>query len=101
AILTAIGDVAVKGDLLDRMIILRLPRLSNNRVAEDELWSEFSVYQPFILGALLDAVSMAIKNIDKVRLPRLPRLADFAKWVTAGESAFGWEPGTCVESFIA
>jgi len=101
AILTAIGDVAVKGDLLDRMIILRLPRLTNNRVAEDELWSEFSVYQPFILGALLDAVSMAIKNIDKVRLPRLPRLADFAKWVTAGESAFGWEPGTCVEAFIA
>jgi len=62
AILTAIGDVAVKGDLLDRMIILRLPRLTNNRVAEDELWSEFNIFRPFILGALLDAVSMAIQE---------------------------------------
>lgn len=101
AILTAIGDVAVKGDLLDRMIVLRLPRLTNNRIAEDELWRDFYDYRPFILGALLDAVSMAIKNIDTVRLPRLPRLADFAKWVTAGESAFGWNTGTCVEAFIA
>jgi hypothetical protein len=101
AILTGIGDVAVRGDLLDRMIIMRLPRLTANRMAEDELWPNFYDYRPFILGALLDAVSMAIKNIDKVRLPRLPRLADFAKWVTAGETAFGWEPGTCVDAFFA
>ena len=54
-----------------------------------------------ILGTLLDAVCAAIRNVGKVQLSRVPRLADFAKWVTAGESAFGWKPETCLDAYFA
>src|SRR3546814_12373766 len=37
------------------------------------------------LGALLDAASAALRELPNVRLPRVPRMADFAEWVTAAE----------------
>ena len=40
---------------------------------------------PGILGALLDAVACALARIDDIELDRPPRMADFAKWVTAAE----------------
>jgi putative DNA primase/helicase len=41
----------------------------------------------------LDAVAGAMRNLDKVKLDRMPRMADMAKWITAAEPALGWEPG--------
>src|SRR5262249_10655295 len=55
--------------------------------------------RPAILGGLLDAVACALKNLATVRLPALPRMADFAKWVTAAEPALGWEPGTFLATY--
>jgi hypothetical protein len=34
---------------------------------------------------LLDAVSAGLRNVAKVKLDRLPRMADFMKWITAAE----------------
>jgi hypothetical protein len=48
---------------------------------------------------LLDAVSYALANIQTVNLPRLPRMADFALWVTAAESALGWKQGDFLEAY--
>lgn len=101
AIITAIGDVVVRGDLLDRTIVLRLPCLTGNRKAESELWAAFHSARARILGALLDGVSAALKNRDAMKIPRLPRLADFGKWVTAGEAAFGWRGGACLAAYFA
>jgi hypothetical protein len=44
--------------------------------------------RPHILGALLDAAAQGLKMLPQVRLQRLPRLADFALWAAAHESAF-------------
>jgi hypothetical protein len=41
----------------------------------------------------LDAVTRALGNVDNVKLDRVPRMADFVKWVTAAEPGLGWEPG--------
>jgi hypothetical protein len=41
-----------------------------------------------ILGALLDAAAHGLHMLPQVRLKRLPRMADFALWATACESAF-------------
>src|SRR5690606_28557843 len=46
-----------------------------------------------VLGALLDAVSMALRRWDETRLPRRPRMADYARWSAAAEPALSWEPG--------
>lgn len=42
---------------------------------------------PRIFAGLLDAVSAALANLTTVALSEPPRMADFAKWVTAAEPA--------------
>jgi hypothetical protein len=42
------------------------------------------------LAGLLDAVSTALANLVTVRLAERPRMADFAKWVSAAEPALEW-----------
>jgi hypothetical protein len=51
------------------------------------------VQRPRILGALLDAVVEGLKRLPETRLPKLPRMADFALWATACEGAL-WPAGT-------
>src|SRR5262249_7001215 len=46
-----------------------------------------------ILGALLDAAAHGLRRLPRVRLERSPRMADFAQWATACETAF-WPSGT-------
>jgi hypothetical protein len=52
-----------------------------------------------IVGALLDAVSMAFRNLPEVKLASLPRMADFARWVTAAEPALGWQSGAFLAAY--
>ena len=40
-----------------------------------------------LLGALLDAVSHGLQVLPDVHLQRLPRMADFARWAAAWETA--------------
>ncbi|HEX3999203.1 MAG TPA: hypothetical protein VHX65_11680 [Pirellulales bacterium] len=55
--------------------------------------------RPKILGALLDAVSTALRRLPSVKLPGLPRTADFALWATAAETSFGWDSGTFIAAY--
>ena len=48
---------------------------------------------PTDFGALLDAVVMGLRRLPEIRLEKLPRMADFALWATACESAL-WPNGT-------
>ncbi len=94
-ILTSIEDVATRGDLLERSIIDRLPAiLDDQRRPEEDFWRDFHSKQAAIFGALLDAISAGLRNLPLVKLPRLPRMADFAVWVSACEPGLGWEPGS-------
>jgi hypothetical protein len=77
-----------------RAIFLTLPPIPEvNRRPEAELWREFDIVRPFILGALLDAVVHGLRAIDQVQLDALPRMADFARWAAACEPAL-WPAGT-------
>lgn len=93
-ILNGIEDIVTRADLADRAIILTLePIPEDKRRPEAELWSAFEIARPRILGALLDAVVEAIKRLPETHLEKLPRMADFALWATAAESAL-WPAGT-------
>jgi hypothetical protein len=101
-ILNGIPEVATNGDLLDRTIVLHLPVIDETaRKLEEKFWREFQTARPRILGALLTVVSSALANLAKTRLARLPRMADFALWVTAAESALGWTSGSFMNAYGA
>jgi hypothetical protein len=99
-ILTGIDRISSRHDLIDRSIITVLPViLESERREEKELWRGFEAARPRILGALCDAVSCALLNIESIKLDRLPRMADFAKWVTAAEPALPWRPGEFMQAY--
>jgi hypothetical protein len=100
-VLTGIEDVVTRGDLADRSILVRLDPISEEqRRPEREIWAQFGATRPRILGALLDAMAHGLCYLPATRLDRLPRMADFAVWVTACEGAL-WEPGTFLSAYSA
>jgi hypothetical protein len=99
-LLTSIEDVATRSDLLDRCLMVRLPAIAEtSRRREEDIERAFYEVQPKILGALFDAVSGALANLPQTHVESLPRMADFALWVTAAEQPLGWEPGTFMATY--
>ena len=93
-ILNGIEDIVTRPDLADRAVFLTLePIPEERRRPEAELWAAFEAERPRILGVLLDAVVEGLKRLPETRLPKLPRMADFALWATACETAL-WPAGT-------
>ena len=93
-ILNGIEDIVTRPDLADRAVFLTLePIPEERRRPEAELWAAFETECPRILGVLLDAVVEGLNRLAETRLPKLPRMADFALWATACETAL-WPTGT-------
>lgn len=93
-ILNGISQVATRGDLLDRAIVITLPPiLEQHRKDEATFWHDFDAVRPCVLGALLDAVAVGLRRLPHVDLERKPRMADFAMWGVATEPACPWPPG--------
>jgi hypothetical protein len=98
-ILNGIEDYVTRADLADRSLFLRLQEiLEKARKAEQTLMADFERERAKILGTLLDAVSHGLKRLPTVNLDRLPRMADFAKWATACETAI-WPAGTFMRAY--
>jgi hypothetical protein len=96
-----IEDVISRPDLADRAIFLTLrPIDERQRRSEKQLWRDFEVARPRILGSLLDAVAHGLRRLPTVQLTQLPRMADFALWATACETAF-WPAGTFARAYRA
>ena len=99
-LLNGIDDIATRPDLADRSVLLVLaPIAEDGRIDEETFWRDFQDEVPLILGALYEAVATAIRMLPSVQLPRKPRMADFAKCVTAAESSFGWQPGAFMAAY--
>src|SRR5262245_59791380 len=98
-ILNGIEDIVDRHDLADRSVFLNLEDIGDDkRKAEKDLWSDFERAHPRILGALLDGVAHGLRQLPNTRLDRTPRMADFALWATACETAF-WKKGTFAEAY--
>ena len=100
-LLNGIEEVISRPDLGDRAISLTLTPIGEaQRRADAELWREFEMARPRILGALLDAVVHGLRALNSVHLDRVPRMADFALWATACETAL-WPAGTFARAYAA
>lgn len=98
-IMNGIEDgIISQGDLLNRTMMVTLTPPDEYR-SEEEIDDLFAEKHPRLLGALLSVASVALRDRKSVYLEDPPRMADFAKWVTAAEPALGWQPGTFMEAY--
>jgi len=88
--LNGINTAAQKPDLLDRCLLFELEEIpESKRRQELEFWAEFEEARPRLLGAIFDTLSQAMALRDSIRLPGLPRMADFAIWGCAIAEVLG------------
>ena len=101
-VVNGIEELATRGDLLDRAVILHLPPIAaSERRAEAAFWADFGCAWSAILGGLLDTAVAALAVLPGVTLPELPRMADFARFGVAVERAAGWPPGAFLATYGA
>ncbi|HYT89196.1 MAG TPA: hypothetical protein VEL76_10845 [Gemmataceae bacterium] len=99
-VLNGIEELALRPDLLDRGIVFHLPELPEHaRRTEREFWGRFSEAKHRIFGALLTALSLALRHRDEVATEGLPRMADFAQLAEAAGRGLGWAPGTFLDAY--
>jgi len=99
-ILNSISLAIANADLMDRSIILKCHRIKpENRKPEDELWEAFEKARPGILGGIFDTLVKAMRIYPTLKIDKLPRLADFAKWGYAIAEALGRSGEKFIEDF--
>jgi hypothetical protein len=87
-------------DLLDRSLIIPLSEISDEkRQREEEFWRQFELAKPRIFGAIMDAVSCALRRLPEVSMAQLPRMADYTAWSLAAEPTFGCESGAFLRAY--
>lgn len=100
--LNGINNQVEAADLLDRSILIELKRVPNEeRIREEELNAAFDVDLPYILAGIFDALAEARRHIDKVKLEKLPRMADFALWGFTIAEALGYGGHFFLEAYDA
>jgi len=101
-IFTGIDEFVHRSDLIDRCIFLHLPAIPDEtRRLEQEFWDDFEADYPRLLGALLMAVSAGLRSRPGVKIPALPRMADFAQWGESVSRGLGWEAGSFLSQYKA
>jgi hypothetical protein len=101
-ILTGIEELAIRGDLADRSLLVDLPSIDEaTRRDEEDFWSDYEQDRPRLLGALLDAISTALRCRPEVKLDQVPRMADFALWVVAAAPSLDLEPADFLKAYDA
>ncbi len=100
-VFNAIPDLgAARPDFLDRTLIVDFSELKPEmRRDEAQFWREFDGARGRILGALLDAAVVGLRNLPEVRIDQPPRMADFAIWASACENALGVRTGGFLQTY--
>jgi len=99
-LINGITDLTTRSDFLDRTVTVALPTISDShRRCEAEINAEFMKCRPRIFGAMMDALSAALRNLPAVKPTSLPRMADFARFGMAAESALGFPEGTFMAAY--
>ena len=100
-ILSGIDEFVRRGDLADRAVFLHLPAIIGSKRREEvEFWGTFRELRPKILGGLLDAVALGLRELPSVQLAELPRMADFARFAEAVGRGLGWPPETFLAAYL-
>ena len=99
-ILNGIPHLTERPDLAERSITIHLREIGESeRGTEREFWAKWREAEAAILGAILTGVSAALRNLSRVRLDGMLRMADFCEWAEASSSAFGFAEGQFMAAY--
>ncbi len=99
-LLNGINELFVREDLADRMLSIELPRIpEKERKTEAAMEARFDRLAGGILGGLLDGVVAGLKHGPTLKLPTLPRMADFASWAAACSLATNNNPDAFLDAY--
>ena len=88
--INGIENVVTRPDLLDRAIFMEVVRIpETERRALADVLSAFEADRADILGGIFDTLSNAMAIYSTIKLEKLPRMADFARWGYAIGEALG------------
>jgi hypothetical protein len=76
-VFNGVDIVVSQPDLADRLLRVRLPRVTNRRT-EKQINAEWGRDYPHILGGLLDLAAKVHYRLPTIDVPNKPRMADFA-----------------------
>ena len=96
-------DIAGHGkDLLDRAIVLALPKIDpSRRKDEKEFWQEFNAAKPLLLSRYFDVLAKAIEFYPDTKPGKKPRMADYYRWALAVTKALGRDPEEFEQAYQA
>ncbi len=98
-ILNGIEDIVTRSDLADRCITLTLREIPEEaRKSKSSVNQSFDNLLPHILSGLLNGMVHGLRNFKNIEHKFLPRMADFAHWVSSCEAAF-WPTGTFMAAY--
>jgi hypothetical protein len=99
-VLNGISQVIKRADLLDRALLIKLDRIDQSkRMTERELWHDYTLNKPSILGGIFSVLSKSLSMYDRVEAKNLPRMADFAKWGCAIAVALGYTEQAFISAY--
>lgn len=79
-IITGINIPTHAPDLLDRLLLIELDRISpQRRLDEATFWAKFNEDKPKLFNSLLDAIAGTLRHLPNITLPRMARMADFTR----------------------
>lgn len=98
-ILNGIDDLGSRADLGSRMYLAHLeePKV---RKTDQQIDDALAAMAPRVLGALLDALCVSMRDVSKVEAP-LFRMTAAAQWAIAAEQALGFTAGIFLSALEA
>ncbi|MET7313543.1 ATP-binding protein [Streptomyces sp. NPDC005571] len=89
--MTTIDAGALAGDLAERLLMLDLQLIDEERRrTEEELDDAFEAVRPSVLGSLCDLLATVLAVLPSIRLATMPRMADFARVLAAVDQVMEW-----------
>lgn len=87
-------------DALSRCILVELLQIDEEkRKTEKEILEIFNGIRPYILGYIFDILAKAMTIKNKIKINRLPRMADSAVWGEAISISMGYKNGEFIRAY--
>lgn len=101
-ILNGIPTLADRPDLAQRSITVRLrPVPEEERTTSADIRRAWTDAAPRILGTFLEALSTGLREVEGIKLDKLPRMAGFARFMVAAAPGLGLNGTSLYEAYSA